>query len=523
MTASHRSWSSDQVRIETNKTLETTGGHTWEAAIKLFDFIGSQQEICDLDRGNERLLELGSGTGWLGIALTLNLPNIESITLTEQACGGALAYLQDNVSKHAHLLPRTDAIVTATLDWTKPLDSELVQACGEGSLVFGSDLLYNSDGVEMLPKVLAAFCAAGATVLYAHTLNRYEFFDADFFFALRRENLLVRELWCDTEPPPEYTHSDERFCNAFPNSRVAILDIRMGTRSNSKIDLTTNSRVTILNPVEMPSGTENSAQPDALREQVILYMADKVDQSACANLHTASWKSTYRDILPHDFLYNGGVEVMMNDMWADKYRSPTQLTIAARDTFGQMLGFVHMDVDESMIDVKKGFYLDNMHVVGTGKGLGFLLFKTLVQRLCLMHRISLGCITNNGKYCHNDANSSVKVFEQKHCTAIETANDQVSSQQKQTTKTHDMNGRVSCGCTDRPVKLWLKVFESNTAAVRAYERWGGVISDERLKFSDQKLGKMCLESKRDNSPENSTGSDLTVLVMTWSDARSVFL
>ena len=51
---------------------------------------------AELD-GCRTLLELGSGTGWLGMMVARNAPAVEHIYLSEMLQGGAFAWLQHNV------------------------------------------------------------------------------------------------------------------------------------------------------------------------------------------------------------------------------------------------------------------------------------------------------------------------------------------------------------------------------------------------------------------------------------------
>ena len=51
---------------------------------------------AELD-GCRTMLELGSGTGWLGMMVARNAPAVERIYLSEMLQGGAFAWLQHNV------------------------------------------------------------------------------------------------------------------------------------------------------------------------------------------------------------------------------------------------------------------------------------------------------------------------------------------------------------------------------------------------------------------------------------------
>eukprot|EP01134_Creolimax_fragrantissima_P006240 CFRG6240T1 len=402
-------WSSVGINIETNKTLDTTGGHLWDAAKRLFEFMENEQETYDLSRDGLRMLELGSGTGWLGIALAMNLHNADSIVTTEQDGGGAMEYLERNVENHKYFLKNPSVLTAHSLDWSRILDSSTANLENELNesaydIVFGSDLLYNLDGVEMLPKVMAAFCATGATVLYAHTFNRYEFLDADFFFALRRQGLICREVWSSSDVPPEFTPTDERFCNVFPEARIAILDIRVLRKQDPALvrkyalvkttpditamptggqqvgaDATTSTPTPTFESMHTVEGiyTETDATLNALHEEIVLYLMDKVDLPAVVNLRATSRNNHFSNIFPENWLACHDFNTLMYDVWSKNLTSPTRLTIGARDAFGQLIGFVHTDT-RNYVHENFGLCIDDIHVASPGAGLGRKLFKALV-------------------------------------------------------------------------------------------------------------------------------------------------
>ena len=66
-------------------------------------------------------------------------------------------------------------------------------------VVLGSDLVYNDAGVYLLPRVAGALRRSGqgaaAYALYAHTLNRFEFADHDFFEELTKAGLAYAPVW----------------------------------------------------------------------------------------------------------------------------------------------------------------------------------------------------------------------------------------------------------------------------------------------------------------------------------------
>ena len=66
-------WTTEDVAVGF-KELRTTGGQLWDAAIHMAEFLGEMREVLDLSRPGMRILELGSGTGWLGLVCARNLP-----------------------------------------------------------------------------------------------------------------------------------------------------------------------------------------------------------------------------------------------------------------------------------------------------------------------------------------------------------------------------------------------------------------------------------------------------------------
>lgn len=59
-------------------TFATTGGVVWQAAHRLVDYLEATADETGLSRPGVNVLELGSGTGWTGMVLAQNLPNVSS-------------------------------------------------------------------------------------------------------------------------------------------------------------------------------------------------------------------------------------------------------------------------------------------------------------------------------------------------------------------------------------------------------------------------------------------------------------
>ena len=85
----------------------------------------------------------------------------------------------------------------------------------------------------MLPKVISRLLCgshASACVYYAHTLNRFEFLDRDFFDALRTERLRTVTVWPADVADDEAEAEDEVAFSGdlFPEMRRVVLQIYRG-------------------------------------------------------------------------------------------------------------------------------------------------------------------------------------------------------------------------------------------------------------------------------------------------------
>ena len=205
----------------------TTGGVLWAAGFRLAEFFETTDLLAalrplpasDAAPRRPRVLELGSGCGWLGIAAALNNPGID-VVLTDQETEGQLELTQRNIDGcGVDVQGRCTAL---PLDWV--LGNPAVEDVAY-ELVFGSDLVYNEAGVELLPDLLVRLLAApGARFVYAHTRYRYEDSDMTFLRNLRERGLCVREVWPrgGTPPPP----SPAPMTEVFPEKRIVMWEIQ---------------------------------------------------------------------------------------------------------------------------------------------------------------------------------------------------------------------------------------------------------------------------------------------------------
>lgn len=123
----------------------TTGLRTWQAAPALVQFISNHPEEI---KGKEKVLELGSGSGFVGISLMkLNLVKKELILTDHHE--DVLKYLRHNCQ--VNQLPQ-DQHEVVTLDW---LTFDQGQAGAfDPDLVLASDVVFDPDLIPGLARTL---------------------------------------------------------------------------------------------------------------------------------------------------------------------------------------------------------------------------------------------------------------------------------------------------------------------------------------------------------------------------------
>ena len=258
-------WDLDAIQVESTP-LSTTGGHTWKAAYHLADFLAAVATSQSppppppntstttttpppplshlLIAPDIRILELGSGCGWLGLTTAHNLPTASRIVLTEQEGGGACEWLAHNVLLHTSSSPRLkDRVHVVPCDWIEYSNSNastpLPLTSERWDFIIGSDLIYNTVGSRLLPRVLRNLMHAETIVLYCHTKHRFDLLDMEFFDTLTKEcGLVCEEVWAGGgggggervegwEPPPPSPPLEFPPVDLFPEQRLAVYQIRM--------------------------------------------------------------------------------------------------------------------------------------------------------------------------------------------------------------------------------------------------------------------------------------------------------
>ncbi|XP_022133230.1 protein N-lysine methyltransferase METTL21A-like [Momordica charantia] len=201
----------------------------WPAAttlVKLLDEQRSHPETSPLtptltalrdgsDRRTLEVLEIGSGTGLVGIAAAATLGAIVTVTDLSHV----IPNLQFNVEANAEVLAANGGRVqVAPLHWGEAIDTELIGR--EFELVLASDVVYHDHLYDPLLQTLRSFLLGGGNpkmvFLMAH-LRRWKKDSA--FFKKARKLFEVEVL--HTDPPP-------------PGARIGVVVYRFAARQSKK-------------------------------------------------------------------------------------------------------------------------------------------------------------------------------------------------------------------------------------------------------------------------------------------------
>lgn len=145
--------SSKSTSPPTQSDNDGTHSHVWSSARHCVETVlASANVVAQLHSSAaplpRRVLELGSGTGVLGLAYA-TLPTSNSTKLVLTDCPAALPLLQYNVDQNKDKLPATVDVECQALDWTRTESSVVDNE--KFDLILASDVLYN---VELIPDLV---------------------------------------------------------------------------------------------------------------------------------------------------------------------------------------------------------------------------------------------------------------------------------------------------------------------------------------------------------------------------------
>ena len=179
--------------LEIAETAASTGTKVWDCAVALSRMFerhrGTSSRLAI--RPNERVLELGGGSGLLALALAALGADV---TTTDAA--PVVPHLRKTIDANADSVPRTPTV--AALDWRDNLDD-----VGTFPVVVASDVLVCVQWAEDVARVLAAVAAEARLVVVA-TQRRRD--GVARFLEAAAAHFTVEELREDAFHPDYYHH-----------------------------------------------------------------------------------------------------------------------------------------------------------------------------------------------------------------------------------------------------------------------------------------------------------------------------
>ncbi|CAG8539499.1 2764_t:CDS:2 [Paraglomus occultum] len=147
------------------------------------------------------ILELGSGTGYLGITLASRLVPPFTLILTDLP--DVLPLLNRNVSNNSRA--NTDHIIVAPLEWGNSAHSECINSKHRIDLVIASDLVYFPELFDPLIKTLLEICGEETIVVFGYKVRAqwkeeafWEQVGRFFYLKAVRVNTKARTGICNT-------------------------------------------------------------------------------------------------------------------------------------------------------------------------------------------------------------------------------------------------------------------------------------------------------------------------------------
>ncbi|KAI8143910.1 putative methyltransferase-domain-containing protein [Fennellomyces sp. T-0311] len=160
------------------------GGKTWEAADVMIDyFLWKNQQQGNLFEG-QKVLELGAGTGLVGLALALGCSKLDNMVLTDQI--PMMKLMQQNIE----LNRVKDKVQAEILDWGE----DVPESCRAPDVILASDCVYLEVAFKPLLDTLVALADKNTDIYMSYRKRR----NADKrFFIMARKHFTITEVMDD--------------------------------------------------------------------------------------------------------------------------------------------------------------------------------------------------------------------------------------------------------------------------------------------------------------------------------------
>ncbi|KAI8088839.1 putative methyltransferase-domain-containing protein [Halteromyces radiatus] len=164
------------------------GGRTWEAAYVMIKYMlwkERQGETSFLS--GKKILDLGSGTGLVGLAMAKACPSLAHMELTDQI--PMMSLLHDNIL----LNQLQDKVSASVLNWGEPTDHTV-------DIVFASDCVYLEVAFQPLVDTLVMLTENNNNVQIYMSYRKRRKADKRFF-GLARKQFNIIDIMDDPERP----------------------------------------------------------------------------------------------------------------------------------------------------------------------------------------------------------------------------------------------------------------------------------------------------------------------------------
>ncbi|KAJ2032620.1 Protein-lysine N-methyltransferase efm6 [Coemansia sp. RSA 922] len=138
------------------------GSTVWDTGLVLAKYLDHQTSLGKLDLSGKTVLELGSGTGLMGITLGRLHPQCQ-VTLTDKE------ELVPLLNRNIELNSATDNTRAQCLDWTTPTSLDTVP-----DLIIVSDGIFDKDLHQPLAETLARLAGSETRVLLAYETRKFD-------------------------------------------------------------------------------------------------------------------------------------------------------------------------------------------------------------------------------------------------------------------------------------------------------------------------------------------------------------
>jgi GNAT superfamily N-acetyltransferase len=147
---------------------------------------------------------------------------------------------------------------------------------------------------------------------------------------------------------------------------------------------------------------------------VIIREANMGDVDAIAKVHVNTWRTTYRGIIPEDYLANLSYE-RREQGWVEILKNGDVFVYVAVDESGEIIGFACGGKERTGNSIYRG-EVQAIYILEAdqGQGIGRRLTLAIVERLAMLeiHSMLIWVLTENPACKFYEAMGGEKVYEQ---------------------------------------------------------------------------------------------------------------